>query len=217
MGINQRYSVYDQLVIGVRFLHLEISLHHGEWCTIHSFKDGTLRRDLMEIRRFVMIPGSSHFTLLYPQLFRNEPSDMDSSGRTYLTAISDILGTYQRAYRPEDPIVTYYNQVAIVDGAFFSVPPDSTTNWKTFLHNRSTKTCPDPFLHWVMTPDVATITRSVVLPFTTHRSLSTLYPTNHENLREYLRSSPPSTHRQCIIVDHVDPEFVEIVDAQNRD
>jgi hypothetical protein len=216
-AINQVYSLYDQLRMGVRFLHLEISLHKEEWCTIHSYKAGTLFEDVHEIRRFVLLPDSSHFTLLYPQLFDNKPSDVDSSGRTYLEAIADILGTCQRSYRPRDPMVTYYNRVAIVDAASAQSPHDDTTTVSTFLHNHvPISKRSDRFLHWVMTPGLNTIVRSICLPFTSPKSLSTLYPNKHENLTAYLRTVPP-LQCQCIIVDHVDPEFVAIVDAHNRD
>jgi hypothetical protein len=215
-GINQRYSLYDQLLIGVRFLHLEISLHNGEWCTIHSFKAGTLRDDLLEIRRFVSMSGSTNFTLLYPELFDNDPEDTDDCGQTYLAAIADILGTYQRVYRPHDRMATYYNKVAIVEAVSVVSSYTRTTNKKVFLYDRISKTPSDRFLHWVMTPNTTTIVCSMFLPFIVPNSLSTLYATKHEHLTAYLRSLPP-LRGQCLIVDHVDPEFVAIVDAHNHD
>lgn len=213
-ALNHRYSLYDQLMIGVRFVHLEISLHAGEWCTIHSYKAGTLREDLLEIRRFVMLAGSSHFAIVHPHLFVNTVDDIDSDGHTYLTAINMILGTNVREYNPVDPVSTYYNTVAIVASPAES-PRDSTANVDMFLRNRDKVIPSGRFFSWVMTPDTNTIIRSILLPFTSPMSLATLYPTKHDNLVAYIQTNQP-LRCQCIIIDHVDPAFVTIIDECNQ-
>jgi hypothetical protein len=209
-AINQRYSLYDQLTMGVRFLHLEISLYQDEWCTIHSYKAGTLTEDLLEILRFVTVSGSTHFTLLQPQLFGNQAMDTDSAGRTYMDAIDDTLGPYGRLYHPHDHVSTYYNRVAVLTSPPLH-PRDSTDDVDVFLHNRDQVGPPGQFLQWVMTPDTKTIVRSMLLPFIVPGSLSDLYPTKHDHLLRYIQSHQPLRF-QCIIIDFVDPTFVEIID-----
>jgi hypothetical protein len=207
-AINQQFSLYDQLTMGVRFLHLEISLYQDEWCTIHSYKAGTLKEDLLDILRFVAVSGSTHFTLLHPQLFGDQ--DRDSAGKTYMDEMEEILGSSLRVYTPDDPVNTYYNTVAVIQSPPL-YPRDYTDDIDIFLHNRNKVVPPGTFLQWVMTPDNTTIVRNIFLPFITTNSLSDLYPTKHTHLFKYLQSHEP-LRVQCIIVDHVDPQFVSIID-----
>jgi hypothetical protein len=212
-AMNQRFSLYDQLTMGVRFLHLEISLYQDEWCTIHSYKAGTLKEDLLEILRFVSVSGSTHFTLLHPQLFGDQ--DTDSAGKTYMDEIEEILGSSLRVYNPDDHVSTYYNTVTVLHSPPLH-PRDYTDDIDIFLKNRDRVGPPGQFLQWVMTPDTNTIVRNILLPFTTTGSLSDLYPTNHTHLVKYIQSHEPLGF-QCIIVDHVDPQFVSIIDGSNLD
>ena len=124
--------------------------------------------------------------------------------------IEEIIGSHIRLYDPDDYVSTYYNQVAIL-----KVPPlypmDYTDDVAVFLNNRDTVVPSGTFLQWVMTPETKTIVRSIFLPFTNPGSLCDLYPTNHEHLVQYVQDHQP-LRCQCIIVDHVDPTFVDIID-----
>jgi hypothetical protein len=213
-AINQRYSLYDQLQMGVRFLHLEIGLYQDEWCTKHSYGAGTLKEDLLEILRFVTVSGSTHFTLVHPQLFGSKGTDTDSSGRTFMEEIEHILGPHLRFYHPDDPVSTYYRKVAVLPAPPL-YPMDGTDDVAVFLHNRDTEVPLGTFLQWVMTPETKTIVRSLFLPFTTPGSLLDFYPTKHQHLDQYIQRHQP-LRCQCILVDHVDPTFVAIIDNITR-
>ena len=55
-GQTQTVDIYNQLLQGVRFLHIKVTYYQGEWYTSHTILSGTLADHMTHVLRYLALP-----------------------------------------------------------------------------------------------------------------------------------------------------------------
>lgn len=229
-SLNQHYDLYSQLVLGARYIHLEVAVHKGSWVTIHSYLTGTLAASLDEIYAFLK-DYSSGFVLLHTQVFGS--AKIDDHGLTAQAYIR-AYGTFS-TYQHTDPVtqdtrlVTLHGKIVLMGqpGARMEMyPKDYTSVLETFDTNRELKRFKErPPVHddkrllcfqWVMTPVAQDMINDALKPWSTSGLFDLVTVTDKEKLKTYCTTRRDVlSNFQVFIVDHLDPAMAETIEAFN--
>ena len=230
-GLNQHYDLYSQLILGARYLHLEVAVYKGEWVTIHSYLAGTLMNDLNEIKSF-LDDTTDGFALIHLQRFGTLAVDDDK--RTATDFAKEYFRTYLEPNVTRKTLLTSLKKkmVLLNDETTANVelyPRDYTTDISIFDVNRSTvhfEETPPQYVdtnsyllgfQWVMTPGAESITNDILNPFNQSGLFDLESVHNRSKLSTYLQTeSELQQNFQIFIVDHLDHDMYDRIDAYNR-
>ena len=223
-SINQHYTIYGQLMLGARYLHLEVAVHDGMWVTLHSYRCGDLRHELTEIQRFLAQESPDIFALVYFQLFGAHR--VDANGDELLDLVKNQLGgslfmqPISRQTRIRD---LTQKLVMLTDTSLEQYPADWTHDVGEFDRHRT----PTYMRHhpptqlanaqcmlcftWVMTPHVTQMITDAMNLWTDSGTFS-METQNKRKLQTFLQDN--SSYLQqfgVMIVDHLDQTTADLI------
>ena len=227
-SLNQHYTIYGQLALGARYLHLEVAVHDGTWVTLHSYRCGDLRHELSDIQRFLACANNPDiFALVYFQVFGEQ--QVDANGDTVEDVVKHQLGVSlfaQKIGKMTRIGDLTQKLVMLTDASLEQYPADWTHDVAEFdRHRTPTHMRRHPpantqgmlCLTWVMTPHVTQMLASAVTFWTRSGIFSMETVTNKRKLQTFLETNS-SYVRQfgILLVDHLDPATVDLISACQR-
>ena len=221
-SLNQHYTVYGQLALGARYLHLEVAVHNGTWVTLHSYRCGDLRHELSDIQRFLACDTHPDiFALVYFQVFGEQ--QVDANGNDIQEVVKHQLGASLFAQpigkmtRIED---LTQKLVMLTDASLEQYPADWTHDVEEFdRHRTPTHMRHHPpanaqcmlCLTWVMTPHVTQMLAGAV-KFWTRSGIFSMETQNTRKLQTFLQDNSSYVQQfSILLVDHLTPATVDLI------
>ena len=227
---NQHYDIFNQLLMGTRFLHLEVGWYKHSYVVLHSYYCTTLSDVLDQIIAF-LDHTQKGFVVVQLQRWGSIPHD-EKHLITYVRAYRNIY--YRFGHAQSDKPVTIqkdtflknlYGKFIIVQN-FQQLPNVAArSTWYDFKHEvrKEIMTFRDPQsshtrgFAWVMVPNTKTIITKGSQPFN-HDGLFSFDSVRRKDFRTVFVHTHYAKIKSCysfFIMDHVSPGDIDMVDSVN--
>lgn len=221
---NQHYDVFNQLMLGVRFVHLEVSWlkdgpSTGRYVVIHSYYCAELLDILAQIHTFLQRTQKG-FVCVQFQIFGPAPpvslEYLLQSHEVHAhrfggvlddrTTFSDVYGKFI--------VLHNFQQVPI---AALNTYPGFQHEIKREIQEVGETNFKNTGLAWVMTPNTSTIVHGLFTPFSRRGLYNLESVLDQEYMKKVLFTDEDKIQNKylCITMDHISESHVTLVDALN--